>query len=127
MPLKTIVFALSGAILGFLHGAAAAEDFGYVSDNHSWSLSCNKSGYVLRSQYPVTRFHEAGAASQVTRERETLYLGRSCDASSSVLGEGKWCWANGGFVAEFNTTRMGFPRQELMCPTPAFDVPGCQC
>ena len=127
MVLKKLLFALVCIAAGALSGSASAEDFDYVSDNHSWSLTCNSSGYVLRSQYPVTRFHEAGANSSVTRERETLYLGKSCDATSSVLGNGKWCWANGGFVAEFDRSKMGFPRQELICPTPAFEFQGCEC
>ncbi|WP_420333632.1 hypothetical protein [Roseibium sp.] len=126
----TSIFKLllsSVAFFIFLSNAALSEQFDYVGDNHSWSLSCNASGYVLKSQYPVTRFFEAGAASSVTRERETLYLGRSCDASSTTMGEGKWCWANGGFFAEFERHRVGFPRQELFCPGGGNDVPGCGC
>ncbi|MEM9630111.1 MAG: hypothetical protein AAGA50_02205 [Pseudomonadota bacterium] len=121
------VLAVSIASVTMYSSLVLAEDYGYVSDNHSWSLSCNNSGYVLQSQYPVTRFHEAGAGSSVTRERETLYLGRSCDASNSVLGDGKWCWANGGFFAELGEYRMGFPRQELICPNEADDVLDCRC
>ncbi|MEL7526659.1 MAG: hypothetical protein AAFN16_12850 [Pseudomonadota bacterium] len=123
--LKTLSTSL--AILGFLSTAAVAQEFDYVGDNHSWSLSCNASGYVLKSQYPVTRFFEAGAASSVTREKETLYLGRSCDASSTTMGEGKWCWANGGFFAEFERHRIGFPRQELICPGGGSDSLACGC
>jgi len=125
MNLKTTL--LVSTLASAIPLAASAEDYGYVSDNHSWSLSCNNSGYVLQSQYPVTRFHEAGAGSSVTRERETLYLGRSCDASHTVLGNGTWCWANGGFFAEFDGYRMGFPRQELVCPTEEDDFTGCGC
>lgn len=125
MNLRTAL--LASALVSAIPFAASAEDFGYVSDNHSWSMSCNQSGYVLRSQYPVSRFHEAGAGSTVTREKETLYLGRSCDASHTVLGDGKWCWANGGFFAEFDGYRMGFPRQELNCPNQDNEFPGCGC
>lgn len=121
-----VLFALI-AIFGFFSEASLSEEFGYVGDNHSWSLSCNASGYVLKSQYPVTRFFEAGAASSVTRERETLYLGRSCDASSTTMGEGKWCWANGGFFAEFETHRISFPRQEVICPGGGDDSLACGC
>lgn len=127
MVLKKLVWSLTCVSAFLLSGSASAEDFDYVGDNHSWSLTCNFSGYVLRSQYPVTRFHEAGANSSVTRERETLYLGKSCDATSSVLGDGKWCWANGGFVAQFDRSKMGFPRQELICPDPAYEFQGCEC
>lgn len=115
------------AMLGLFSAAASSEEFDYAGDNHSWSLSCNAYGYVLKSQYPVTRFFEAGAASSVTRERETLYLGRSCDASSTTMGEGKWCWANGGFFAEFERHRIGFPRQELNCPGGGSESLACGC
>ena len=128
MKLNTIVFVVMIAAANLVSAVAMAKDYGYVSDNHSWSLGCNASGYALRSQYPVTRFHEAGAGSTVSQERETLYLGRSCDASHTVLGSGKWCWANGGFVVEFdNSARMGFPRQELFCPNSDNDFLGCRC
>lgn len=123
--LKTLL--ASAALSGFLCAAATAGNFDYVGDNHSWSLTCNASGYVLRSEYPVTRFFEAGAASSVTRERETLYLGRSCDASSTTMGEGKWCWANGGFFAEFKLHRISFPRQEVICPGRGGDSLACGC
>lgn len=100
----------------------------YVGDNHSWSVSCNASGYELRSKYPVSRFIEAGANSSVSEEIETLYLGKSCDAAHKVLGKGKWCWANGGFRAEFgNGATIGFPRQELSCPKQEFELTGCGC
>lgn len=107
--------------------SALAEQYDYVGDNHSWALSCNNSGYVLRSQHPVTRFHEAGAGSTVSREIETVYLGRACDASHTILGEGTWCWANGGFGAEFTKYKIGFPRQELLCPKDEGDFDGCRC
>jgi len=127
MTWKKSCFLIAAASLAGLPLPASADNFDYVSDHHSWSLSCNESGYVLTSQYPVTRFHEAGANSSVTRDRETLYLGRSCDASNAALGTGKWCWANGGFAAEFETHRMGFPRQELICPGRSYEAPDCRC
>ncbi len=127
MPPQLKILAISIALAILFPFYSIAQGYDYVSSNHSWSVSCNKSGYVLRSQYPVSRFHEAGAGSYVTRERETLYLGRSCDASNSVLGDGKWCWANGGFFAEFGRYNMGFPRQELVCPNAVDGFPGCRC
>ncbi|WP_421979297.1 hypothetical protein [Roseibium sp.] len=127
MILKLKALAACAVLTGTFSAASLSEEFGYVGDNHSWSLSCNASGYVLKSQYPVTRFFEAGAASSVTRERETLYLGRSCDASSTTMGEGKWCWANGGFFAEFATHRISFPRQEVICPRGGNDSLACGC
>jgi hypothetical protein len=100
----------------------------YVGDNHSWSISCNSSGYELKSRDPVTRFIEAGAGSTVSDGIETLYLGRACDAQHNVLGKGSWCWANGGFRAEFeNGASIGFPRQELSCPEQSEEIPGCGC
>jgi hypothetical protein len=43
----------------------------------------------------------------------TIYLGTSCDAEAPGFGAGTWGWANGGFVAELEKIRVGFPRQEL--------------
>lgn len=100
----------------------------YIGDNHTWNLSCNESGYQLTSKYPVSRFVEAGADSSTTEAIETLYLGKGCDASHKVLGKGKWCWANGGFTAEFEGgASIGFPRQELSCPDKKFEINGCGC
>ena len=56
-----------------------------------------------------------------------LYLGKSCDALHGEHGAGKWCWANGGFVAELADDRVNFPRQELVCdPAPDF-AESCRC
>jgi hypothetical protein len=104
-----------------------ANAFAYVADNHEWELTCNKDGYRLASKYPVARFLEAGAASQITSERETIYLGRSCDAFHKLFGKGSWCWANGGFRAEFEKHAIGFSRQELSCPQQGDNVTGCGC
>jgi hypothetical protein len=97
----------------------------YIADNHEWDLVCSPAGYELTSKYPVSRFIEAGVNSSATSERETLYLGRSCDAEHKVFGKGTWCWANGGFKADFERHSIGFPRQELSCPDS--DVTGCGC
>ncbi len=105
-------------------GNAAAD---YVSDNHTWISSCNSSGYVLRSKFPVSRFIEAGAGSSTTEEIETLYLGKNCDASHKLFGKGKWCQANGGFSATFSEHEFGFPRQELLCPEANGEFSGCEC
>jgi hypothetical protein len=114
-------------ILPALMAPAAAATY-YVGDNHSWSVSCNASGYKLTSRDPVTRFTEAGANSTVSDGIETLYLGKDCDAQHNALGKGRWCWANGGFRAEFEGGRsIGFPRQELSCPNQNDEIPGCGC
>lgn len=98
------------------------------SDGHQYSLSCKKDGYVLRSLQPVSRFVEGGVSSRVVNAgHEKIYLGKDCDAFHKVCGGGKWCWANGGFLAEFPQLRIGFPRQELNCKS---DVPydlNCRC
>lgn len=127
--MKSIILMtlIATAVMGLNPLSASAEEYNYVGDNHSWALTCNKSGYVLRSQYPVTRFHEDGAGSSVSNEIETIYLGRSCDASNTHLGEGTWCWANGGFVAEFEKNKIGFPRQELLCPKDEDEFANCRC
>ncbi|GLS29646.1 hypothetical protein SAMN04488498_11188 [Mesorhizobium albiziae] len=123
------VLATLTVVLGAAPALADAEpeEFRYVGDNHKWSLVCNSSGYQLKSQYPVARFVEAGVNSKVVEGIETLDLGKTCDALHNVLGKGKWCWANGGFRAEFENSSIGFPRQELTCPDPKDDKEGCGC
>ena len=118
----TTLFCLSLTSMGWLSSAAA-----YVGDNHAWTLTCNASGYELTSKYPVSRFIEGGVNSTSTEEIEKLYLGRSCDAEHKVLGKGKWCWANGGFRAEFSSHSIGCPRQALSCPNEADAISGCEC
>lgn len=108
-------------------GTAPAAADSYAADNHVWELACNEHGYLLRSQYPVVRFRGTGVAFEIVEGRETLALGKMCDATHSVFGEGSWCWANGGFQAEFRDHRIGFPRQELMCSGAAAEIADCGC
>lgn len=116
---------IAASMVLFFAGPASAD---YIGDNHTWKISCNASGYQLKSKYPVSRFVEAGVNSTTTEAIETIYLGKACDAQHKVLGKGKWCWANGGFNIEFEGgASIGFPRQELSCPNPANDVDGCGC
>lgn len=86
------------------------------AEGHFYETTCNASGYVLTSDYPVGRFFGTGAGTTVTTGREVLYLGTSCDAARDGWGAGTWCWANGGFVVTFPEDRIGFPRGELHCP-----------
>lgn len=86
----------------------------YVSaEGHQYGYVRNDSGAVLTSLYPVARIIGTGAAAQQVTGMETLYLGRDCDAFSQVLGDGRWAWANGGFVVELAGASIGFPRQEI--------------
>lgn len=48
-----LVVVAANGLFGLLASTVSAEEFNYAGDNHSWSLSCNGSGYVLRTQYPV--------------------------------------------------------------------------
>jgi len=110
--------------LALPNGALAA---GYVSDGHIYDLRCNKDGYVLTSRYPIVRIIGVGAGSQQVAGRETVFLGRSCDAGHKLFGQGSWCWANGGFVVRFAGHSFGFPRQELTCqPDPESNL-NCRC
>lgn len=104
------------AISIFLSTASAAYALGdYVSDGMEYKLACEKDGYVLTSRYPVVRTVGEGAGTRYIKGIEKIYLGRSCDAYHKIYGTGKWCWANGGFLAEFPFHNFGFPRQELYC------------
>ena len=100
----------------------------YVADGHSWQLSCNANGYVLQSDYPVSRILGFGADARQSDEREKLTLGKSCDALHSVLGKGKWCFSNGGFEARFEEHNIAFGyKQELWCETGIDPEADCLC
>lgn len=95
----------------------------YLSDGHEYDLKCTSDGYKLRSKHPVSRAVDGSAVLEV----EVLYLGKSCDAVHHLFGDGTWCWANGGFVAEFADHRFAFPRQELSCDRPTGYETNCRC
>ena len=95
----------------------ASESFAYVSNGHEYEGNCNTDGYVLKSKYPVTRTIGKGYKTEYVSGIEKLYLGRTCDAYHEIYGSGRWCWANGGFIAEFADARFPFARQELFCPS----------
>ncbi len=115
---------LAGIFLITLAAPASA----YMSgEGHEYRLTCNANGYSLKSVNPVGRFIGHGAGTQIKSERETLALGRSCDAHVKAFGYGEWCWANGGFFATFPGGKIEFPRQELFCePEPKYEL-NCRC
>lgn len=102
---------------------AQAAPTDYVGVNHVWTLSCNSHGYQLKTKYPMS-WYDSNFRYQ--EKRVTLYLGKTCDASTASFGKGTWCWANGGFVAELGKRRIGFPRQELICEAQALPDK-CRC
>ena len=99
----------------------------YHSDGHIYDLSCNASGYVLQSRHPLVRTTGVGVGTRIHEGKETLYLGKSCDATHKLFGGGTWCWANGGFIAEFADHRFGFGRQELFCERLSLNDLDCRC
>ncbi len=106
---------------------SSAKAGAYVSDGHEYGLRCSKDGWELTSKYPVTRTVGHGAGTEYVAGTEKLYLGKSCDARHKVFGTGRWCWANGGFFADFESHRFEFPRQELWCePEPEYGS-NCNC
>jgi hypothetical protein len=113
MTTKTTLILLASAVISLAGIARSAS--AYVSDGMEYEISCSADGYVLTSKYPVTRMIGTGADTQAVPGIERIYFGRSCDAFHKIFGKGKWCWANGGFVAEFPDHRFGFGRQELSC------------
>lgn len=122
------IFSRSAFVAAFsILCLSSTPSIAYVADGHEYDLTCTDDGYQLTSKYPVSRTVGSGAGTRYITERETLYLGRSCDAYLKPYGYGSWCWANGGFVAEFDEERIGFPRQELWCePERDFDL-NCRC
>ena len=122
--MHTVRSILAACILGAASLDAAA---GYISGGHQYDLACTKDGYQLKSKHPVSRAIGSGAGTRYITERETLFLGRSCDAYLKPFGYGSWCWGNGGFVAEFDEDRIGFPRQELWCERERDYEMNCSC
>jgi len=97
--------------------AAQAGARELTSGGHIYLQTCNSAGFVLTSKHPVSRtVGNIGALQRQVVGIENIYLGKSCDAYHKLYGYGDWCWANGGFVAEFTEGRFGFARQELWCP-----------
>jgi hypothetical protein len=91
---------------------ALAQDVFYLSgDGTEYVEIESETGVVLQSTAAVT--HRTGAAAQPVTGVEILHFEEDCRATSSLLGEGVWNWANGGFVATFRDGSVGFPRQGL--------------
>ncbi|MFQ6553184.1 hypothetical protein AAD018_012680 [Aestuariibius insulae] len=98
--------------LWLIVGTASA--FGYTStEGREYGLNCNRNGYVLTPNQPVI-------------PSGTLYLGRSCDAFSDVLGEGEWVRGRAGFRIDFEDRAISFPQQALSCPQPRSYDTSCQ-
>lgn len=94
----TLRCILGGLLMLGTLGTAIVPASAYVSNaGHEYELQCSRDGYELKSSYPVSRMVGIGADSRWVRERESIYLGRSCDAYLKTYGYGEWCWANGGF------------------------------
>lgn len=106
---------------------AVAQPAQVSSEGHKYALTCNANGYVMTSRNPVVRRVGSGAESHFVTGTETIYLGRSCDAFHATFGAGSWCWGNGGFVVELPGGRIGFPRQELYCPSADSLGLSCTC
>lgn len=43
---------------------------------------------------------------------EKLYIGKSCDVTSSRFGKGRWGWSNAGVLFKFETCSIGWPHVE---------------
>ena len=101
----------------------------YTSDGNEYDLTCNANGYVLRSQDRVSHSFERDGRTRTVTRRETLYLGRSCDAFHRTFRVGKWCWTERGFGAEFVEKSFWFPEQKLLCPGdhPLNEHRDCRC
>ena len=103
-------------ILALATLAVACQANAYTADGIDYDVACNADGYVLTSREAVTRMVTTPVDAEPVTGTEKIYLGRSCDAVHPLYGNGKWCWANGGFLAEFPERSFGFGRQELSCP-----------
>jgi hypothetical protein len=84
-------FALLSALPVYASAASSYVD----GHGNTYAATFNPHGAVLKSN------------------TATLYLGRACDAYSPQHGKGTWGWANGGILVTFESTTIGFPRQEI--------------
>lgn len=119
--------ALAVILVAILLGNPVTAYERISASGHVYEMSCNSSGYVLTSKYPVARWFGQGADTRTETRIEKLFLGKSCDAFHPQLGGGRWCWANGGFKVDFADLTVGFPRQELFCSADDNLGLGCQC
>ena len=125
MALKSMGKTLCIAVVATVTWVSAAR--AYLADGMEYDIACNADGYVLTSKYPVTRMIETPVDAEAVSGIEKIYFGKSCDAYHKVFGEGKWCRANGGFIAEFPNHTFGFGRQELSCEGVASHEGNCGC
>jgi len=115
------------AMLAVAMIGAASQAHAYVADDIDYDVACNGDGYVLTSKVSVTRMVTTPVDAEPVVGIEKIYFGKSCDAFHKLYGKGKWCWANGGFLAEFPQHSFGFGRQELSCPGDEAYRGNCGC
>ncbi|MFT5061082.1 MAG: hypothetical protein ACI9VX_001250 [Dinoroseobacter sp.] len=60
----------------------------------------------------VVSMATAVASSETFYEQDVIVMQPDCFASSLRRGYGTWSWANGGFIVEFDTLRLAFPRAD---------------
>lgn len=77
------IFCLVGSSLAYVD-----------SGGTEFSLTRTENGVLLKSKHV------------------SIYLDRTCAASSAHYGKGVWGWANGGVLITFEKRRIGFPRQD---------------
>ena len=101
-------------MLAIASGLASASLPSAASDYSS--LDCNANGYVLQ---PDTR----------PRARETIYLGKDCDAYSDAYHSGgSWCWTNAGLLVNYDIGQTFTMRIELpVCPALGTSSAPCMC
>jgi hypothetical protein len=125
--MRRMTFLAAVASLAIGSTALAAVSGG----GHGYSLECNENGFVLRSDYPVYRWAKRGFRDLRELDHETLFLGKDCDAYHQDLGwRGRWWWANGGIVVEYENAEISFPRADIgvwagQCPR-ELDLTDCR-
>ena len=116
------------AILAMLVPQLAAAQTASVigSNGMRYTMTENEHGFVLTSLYPLAR--EVAAPGIFEEGLEVMYFGKTCDASSPVMGDGTWDFGNAGFGARLERARdgyppirfsVGFPRMEPIIAPPA--------
>lgn len=101
--------AVSGLVALATEPALSAD----VLSRDDYYSQCNRDGFVIRGRK--------------ASGRQTIYLGKRCDAFAPDLGWGKWCWARNGFLADFQNSSVDFQGDRPKCDARPALGDECQC
>lgn len=90
-----------------------------ISNNNSSNVSLNKNlsstrGGVSDGEGNQYSYKVDNSKFELTSSNHKIVLSEDCKAKSSQFGIGTWEQSNGGFLIQFSTKKIGFPRQEVL-------------